>query len=129
MWRRISSATGRDLGNTFESIGTCWLSNKKFATISILSSAALWALWKLRNALCFQNSTWQNMGKLLMNIVVMAQNWIICVLWKKGRVGRLHKRDDLAGKKVRNVEELHVHEVVDEPTPRVGGFYTQERCR
>jgi hypothetical protein len=54
MWRRISSAVGRDLGNSFETIGTCWLSNKKFAAINILSSAALWALWKLRNALCFR---------------------------------------------------------------------------
>jgi hypothetical protein len=77
MWIRISNAIGRDIGNSFESIGICWLSNRKFAAINILSSATLWALWKLRNALCFQNSLWQDMGKLLMNIVVMAQNWII----------------------------------------------------
>jgi hypothetical protein len=77
MWSRISSAIGRNVGNSFESIGICWLSNRKFAAINILSSAALWAMWKLRNALCFQNFVWQDMRKLLMNIVVMAQNWIM----------------------------------------------------
>jgi hypothetical protein len=33
MWRRISSIIGRELGDSFESIGTCWLSNKKLVLL------------------------------------------------------------------------------------------------
>jgi hypothetical protein len=84
MWRRISSVVGRELGESLESVGICWLSNKKFTSINIISSAALWALWKLRNVLCFQNTAWKSMGGLLMKIVILVQNWtILCPNGKK----------------------------------------------
>jgi hypothetical protein len=47
MWIRISEMVGRDVGVSFESIGLCWLCDKKFLTINMITSAALWALWKL----------------------------------------------------------------------------------
>jgi hypothetical protein len=77
MWNRISVLVGRELGSSFETIGSCWLSNKKFVAINILSSAALWAVWKLRNDLCFQNLSGQNLGQLLMKFSVLVQNWLI----------------------------------------------------
>jgi hypothetical protein len=77
MWIRISEVVRRDVGVSFESIGLCWLSEKKFMTINIITSAALWALWKLRNEMCFQNRTWRDMGHLLMRVVFLVQNWII----------------------------------------------------
>jgi hypothetical protein len=84
MWGRISSVVGRVIGSSFESIGICWLSNKKFLNINIISSAALWALWKLRNDLCFQNKMWRSMQDLLMRVASLAQNWtILCPEEKK----------------------------------------------
>jgi hypothetical protein len=65
-------------------IGLCWLSNKKFSGVNIFSSAALWALWKLRNNVCFQNIPWKNMECLLMNVVTLTHNWqILCPPEKK----------------------------------------------
>jgi hypothetical protein len=84
MWRMISTIAGRELGRSFEDVGTCWLSNKRFIVIKIISSAALWALWKLRNNFCFQNAGWRNMEQLLMKVVGLTHNWIIlCPTAKK----------------------------------------------
>jgi hypothetical protein len=74
MWKRISVIVRREVGMSFDNIGVCWLSNKKFTVINIMSSPALWAVWKLRNDLCFQNLSWQSMGHLMMRIVVLLQN-------------------------------------------------------
>jgi hypothetical protein len=78
-WENISHAVGRNIGGDFESIGTCWLSNKRFLVINMLCAAALWffSLWKLRNNLCFNNVSWQCLEALLMKIVMMVQNWTI----------------------------------------------------
>jgi hypothetical protein len=38
-WCLISEVVGVDLGDSFESIGTCWLSNKRRLVTNIVSSA------------------------------------------------------------------------------------------
>jgi hypothetical protein len=72
MWCRISSVVGRVIETSFESIGICWLSNNRFLNVNIISSAALWSFWKLRNDLCFQNKMWRNMEGLLLRVVSLA---------------------------------------------------------
>lgn len=49
MWKHISQAIGIGLGESFETIGSKWLINKKkkFA-INVISSAALLGIWKLK---------------------------------------------------------------------------------
>lgn len=68
-WCLISEVVGVDLGDSFESIGTCWLSNKRHLVTNIVSSATLWSIWKLRNDLCFQNGAWKNIEFLLLKIL------------------------------------------------------------
>ncbi|KAF8728657.1 hypothetical protein HU200_017928 [Digitaria exilis] len=77
MWFCISQVIGINVGESFESIGSKWLSSKKFLAVNIISSAALWGLWKLRNDLCFQHAVWRDMNHLLARILNLAQNWII----------------------------------------------------
>jgi hypothetical protein len=92
MWCRISRVAGREIGRSLESIGTCWLSNKKFITLNMISVVALWAIWKLRNDLCFQNLAWRNMGVVLTKIVVLVQNWtILCPTEKKEELAEFVK--------------------------------------
>jgi hypothetical protein len=87
MWNEISSLFGRQIGLSFDDIGLCWLSSKKFTVLNIFSAAALWAIWKLRNELCFQNGAWRNMGQLLMRVAGLVQNWLIlCPADKKGEL-------------------------------------------
>jgi hypothetical protein len=84
MWGMIFVMFNRNLGHSFEDIGICWLSENKFTVINIFSSVAIWALWKLRNDLCFQNVGWRNMEMLMMRIVGLAHNWtILCPANKK----------------------------------------------
>lgn len=44
MWKTISQVINREVGNSFESFGTCWLSNKKFLATNIILSASLWTV-------------------------------------------------------------------------------------
>jgi hypothetical protein len=77
MWKGLSDIVGRDIGSTFDSIGVCWLSEKKYVNVNILSSAALWGLWKLRNELCFQDGAWISMKHLWSKVAGLVQNWLI----------------------------------------------------
>ncbi|OEL38297.1 hypothetical protein BAE44_0000681, partial [Dichanthelium oligosanthes] len=59
-----------------ESGGTCWVSNKSFMAINIVTSAAFWAV-ENENDLCFVNFYWQSMERLLMKALSLAHNWLI----------------------------------------------------
>jgi hypothetical protein len=84
MWGIISDIVGRDMGTSFQNIDVCWLSNRKFSAVNIISSAALWGVWKLRNEICFQNKSWRNIKILMMKVAGLAQNWaILCPANKK----------------------------------------------
>lgn len=75
----MSEVLDKQVGNDFVSIGTMWLSNKKFLVANCFCAAALWGLWKLRNSLCFQGLHWKDGRVLLMNVTAMLLNWsILC---------------------------------------------------
>jgi hypothetical protein len=89
MWYLISQVIERSMGGGFENIGSHWLCNKKFVMFNMISSAALWALWKFRNDMCFQNVQWRNIGVILGKVSGLLQNWIILC--------PMEKRDTLNG--------------------------------
>ena len=78
LWVYVSEVIGKDVGSSFESIGSLWLSNKRFLVANMFCSAALWGLWKLRNSLCIQGCRWKDV-KILIQLVGMMQNWrLLC---------------------------------------------------
>ena len=77
LWVYVSEVIGKDVGSSFESIGSLWLSNKRFLVANMFCSAALWGLWKLRNNLCFQVLKWRDMNYLLLRIATMLQGWTL----------------------------------------------------
>jgi len=90
LWRVLSNILEVNLGGSFESIGQFWLSNKRHGLVNIITAAALWSLWKLRNDLCFQNTGWKGMDILLNKIEYTAQNWLIlCPENKKDSLSRI----------------------------------------
>lgn len=89
MWKEISAIIDKDIVSNFESIGIYWLSNKRFLVVNMLTAAAIWSVWKYRNDVCFRNLLWQSMGKLLMKIAMLAQNWIILCPADETRDGAL----------------------------------------
>jgi hypothetical protein len=68
LWCVLSEILEVNLGGSFESIGQFWLSNKRHDLVNIITAAALWSLWKLRNDLCFQNTGWKGTDILLNKI-------------------------------------------------------------
>ena len=68
-WVCISEAIGKDVGNSFESIGSLWLSNKRFLVDNMFCAAAMWGLWKLRNNLYFQGCLWKDVKLLIQHVV------------------------------------------------------------
>ena len=80
----MSEVRDRDVGSDFVSIGTMWLSNKKFL-VAIFFSAALYGLWKLRNCLCFQDMMSKNGHCLLQKVTAMIHSWsLLCQRRCKG---------------------------------------------
>ena len=57
-WAVISEILQFEIGMNFESVGRCWINNKKMGMVNMLTSVVLWSLWKLRNALCFKEERW-----------------------------------------------------------------------
>jgi len=64
------------MGNDFISMASLWISNKKFMVCNIVSSAVLWVIWKLRNALCFQGVPWMGMKMVFAMLGRMLRNWM-----------------------------------------------------
>jgi len=52
-WKVVSDSLGVEIGVDLTNIETYWLSNKKHCLSNIVSSTVIWAMWKLRNDLCF----------------------------------------------------------------------------
>jgi hypothetical protein len=70
---------GFDLGTDYESIAKLSLCNKKIGVINLISSAVCWGLWKLRNALCFQDVAWKNLKQLWFIVLPMIRCWSVLV--------------------------------------------------
>jgi hypothetical protein len=86
MWEAISELTGLSLGVDFESIAKLWLSDKRYKCANIITTAALWSLWKTRNNICFQGVCWQGMSKVLGQCARLLKNWKVLPKqedWKK----------------------------------------------
>jgi hypothetical protein len=73
----LSESLQVNLGGSFESVGQFWLINRKHVVLNIVTAAALWSLWKLRNDPYFHNVGWKGMDILLNKIAFTVQNWLI----------------------------------------------------
>lgn len=61
-------------------IGKYWLSPKKYIVVNIVTSTVLWTVWKLRNEICFQRTSWKSMEILLYRIAGVLQSWTLLCL-------------------------------------------------
>ena len=75
LWSILSEIFNRQVGTYFVSVGTMWISNRKFIVENVFCAAILWGLWKLRNNLCFQGTLWVDVRVLIMKVTAMLQNW------------------------------------------------------
>jgi hypothetical protein len=64
-WQEISEVIDLNVGGDFESVAKYWISETKHRKVNVCTTAAIWALWKLRNEVCFQDSRWTGVQRLL----------------------------------------------------------------
>jgi hypothetical protein len=89
MWRNLSEICGKEIRGDFESIASLWLCSKKFKTLNIYTSAVLWALWKMRNSLCFQVNQWCGMQVVFCRCAKMLRRW--CIMQKEDVASQLEE--------------------------------------
>lgn len=70
IWKIVSGLTGIDPLPTYEGVARWWVSNQKNQTINLVHAATLWAIWRCRSDLCFNNSTWIGLQVILKNIAI-----------------------------------------------------------
>jgi hypothetical protein len=63
-----------------ESVAKCWLCNKKYGVVNMLSSGGL---LKLRNSLCFREANWVDMKMLWQQVILMMRYWHVLVPLKE----------------------------------------------
>jgi hypothetical protein len=90
LWENISEIIGVAVGTDFESVAKWWLI-KKYNAVNACTctAAALWALWKIRNDLCFQGVKWTLVHRLPRKSAKMLRDW--CLLNKPEDAGKLEE--------------------------------------
>jgi hypothetical protein len=58
LWEIVVEIAGLHLVSDFESMAKWWIRSKKYNSVNVLYTTAIWALWNLRNKLCFQGQCW-----------------------------------------------------------------------
>lgn len=79
IWVGLAEIDGTDGFRDFESVARFWISDKKHCVMNMFCAAAMWAIWKLRNSLCFQNYRWKDLSQLWWSMSGMLKNWsLLC---------------------------------------------------
>jgi hypothetical protein len=77
MWNAISEIVDIPLVRDFESLGRIWLKGKQFSAYNVLTTAVIWAIWKMRNNLCFQGVYWSKMEVLFYLCAKLIRRWAL----------------------------------------------------
>ena len=91
VWPVISDICGVQVGSDFESVARWWL-NSKNPALNVVCVAVLWALWKLRNEMCFQGKTWPGVKDVWRRVAVDLEQWKVL---SKDAVSQLLARNAL----------------------------------
>ena len=75
VWPIISDLVGAQVGTDFESVARWWLSNNKNTALNVVCGVVLWAIWKLRNEMCFQGKVWPGVRDIWRRVVVELHLW------------------------------------------------------
>ena len=79
----------------FDSIAKLWLCRKKHYITNMCTSAILWSLWKMRNALCFQGLVLMDVKRILSKAAGMLRRWrVLCKDSEGARLGEIAEAMD-----------------------------------
>jgi hypothetical protein len=87
IWCQISMLTGIKLQVNLLSVSSLWICEKTNQVPNIVHVAALWSLWKLRNDLCFNGSSWSCMQVLYLRVARTLGRWkVLCLEGKRSEL-------------------------------------------
>ena len=89
IWETISDILEIQIGSDFESIARWWISEDRNSVINVISSATLWSIWTIRNAMCFQGLRWPGVKVLLQRTSAFIRSWRVLCLDKHSSLSRL----------------------------------------
>jgi hypothetical protein len=73
IWEEVADIIDLPVISDFESMAKWWIRGKKFNSVNLIYDAVLWALWKLRNNLCFQGQCWEGMRRVMLSYARLLQ--------------------------------------------------------
>jgi hypothetical protein len=75
IWADICEMTNIPLIVDFESMRMMWVRGKKARLFNVLTSTVVWAIWKLRNCICFQGKCWSRVEAVMREVSRLIRNW------------------------------------------------------
>jgi hypothetical protein len=63
LWGIVFEIVGLPVVSDFESMAKWWTRSKKYNSVNVFCIAVIWALWNLRNKLCFPGQCWERNEK------------------------------------------------------------------
>jgi hypothetical protein len=81
-WLLLAEVVGFDMGLDYETMAKCWLYNTKYGLANILFSTVCWDIWKLRDAICFQDVQWRSLTQVWAMVLPMLRCWRVLMPMK-----------------------------------------------
>ena len=77
IWKLVLEFFCIQIGRDYEAVARFWVSNSKNSALNSITSAALWCLWKSRNAIVFNNAIWLTIKQVWSLLLMTVRNWSI----------------------------------------------------
>jgi hypothetical protein len=77
IWKSVSEYLGVEIGADYTSVASKWLCKKKFATVNVISTAVLRAVWLTRNDFVFKHQVWSDVKLIWNRICRLSMEWKI----------------------------------------------------
>lgn len=74
IWKEVEVIFGRNFHSFFE-LAACWLCDKRFMHLNVVSSAVLWGLWNTRNSIVFNRAKWTSVKQVWQKIAHYLGDW------------------------------------------------------
>lgn len=65
----------KDVGTYFDTVARWWISESKNSVLNIFTPAVMWAIWTIRNEMCFQGLKWPGVEVLSRNLLSTIRSW------------------------------------------------------
>jgi hypothetical protein len=103
VWTCISEIVKTHIGDSYENVARLWISNKKSYAINMITSAAVWNVWRMKNDIFFGRLIWSDIQMIWRRMAVLIRKWTPLCTQEKQMLGEWCSALD---RKAREVPQL-----------------------